>query len=314
MNTLTEIANAAKKALPGSGTLSNIRSLLTAPDTVDRALDDWLNFIDEIGGIPKIPELTEKHPPTGKLKTLIRRGIPNRLRVEVWKRMAGYDRHFMPGYFDVMLEQHAHETTRATEDIEQDLPRTFPNHPLFQTPEGIGKLRNLLKVWAFHKPEVGYCQSMNFLAGILLIVGFTAEEGFYMFAHLMELIPNYYVDNLKEADIEMHALDTLLKERLPRVHVLLHENMLETSHFALQVAIPSPPLPAHETFQGPTAIVPLADETTLRIWDAIYAEGDKILFRVALAIMKQAEGPPRPIPAPTSPLPCTVLRCLTTSG
>jgi len=40
----------------------------------------------------------------------------------------------------------------------------------------------------------------------------------------------------------------------------------------------------------PLPLLPLAGQTCLRIWDAFFAEGDKILFRIALALLKLNEG------------------------
>ena len=54
--------------------------------------------------------------------------------------------------------------------IELDVPRTFPDHPLFapDSPEGEvgrGALRRVLRAYAMHDPAVGYCQSLNYIAG-----------------------------------------------------------------------------------------------------------------------------------------------------
>jgi hypothetical protein len=39
----------------------------------------------------------------------------------------------------------------------------------FSTAPGQAALRNVLIAYATHNPTVGYCQSMNFLAGLLLL-------------------------------------------------------------------------------------------------------------------------------------------------
>ncbi len=44
-----------------------------------------------------------------------------------------------------------------------------PRAPRFATGKGVQSLMNILKAYAALDPEVGYCQGMNFLAGVLLM-------------------------------------------------------------------------------------------------------------------------------------------------
>ena len=46
---------------------------------------------------------------------------------------------------------------QVRKQIDKDLPRTFPGHPLL---DGIGRdsLRRVLVAYARHNPAVGYCQ------------------------------------------------------------------------------------------------------------------------------------------------------------
>ena len=49
--------------------------------------------------------------------------------------------------------------------------RTFPGHPYFANPLGQGQLAlfNLLKAYSLIDAEVGYCQGLSFVAGVLLM-------------------------------------------------------------------------------------------------------------------------------------------------
>ncbi len=51
------------------------------------------------------------------------------------------------------------------------LDRTFPAHPYFSQHVGVGQfaLFTLLKVYSNLDPELGYCQGLSFVAGILLM-------------------------------------------------------------------------------------------------------------------------------------------------
>lgn len=49
--------------------------------------------------------------------------------------------------------------------------RTFPNHEYFKVPFGLGQLSlfNLLKAYSILDPELGYCQGLAFICGVLLL-------------------------------------------------------------------------------------------------------------------------------------------------
>jgi len=49
--------------------------------------------------------------------------------------------------------------------------RTFPSHPYFKSQLGAGQLSlfNILKAYSLVDTEVGYCQGLAFVAGILLM-------------------------------------------------------------------------------------------------------------------------------------------------
>ena len=47
-------------------------------------------------------------------------------------------------------------------------------------------LYNVLAAYAKHCPEIGYCQGMNYLAGLILIgVDFDEVRAFVIFVHLL---------------------------------------------------------------------------------------------------------------------------------
>jgi hypothetical protein len=73
--------------------------------------------------------------------------------------------------------------------IARDLGRTFPEHPLFVAGEGQGRLGRLLRAYALHDDEIGYCQGQAFAAGVLLM--FVPEEtAFTLYCRLMDAAPN----------------------------------------------------------------------------------------------------------------------------
>jgi hypothetical protein len=102
---------------------------------------------------------------------LIRVGLPNRLRGEIWEITSGsfYLRLGQPDLYTDTLSQHSGKDSLAIDEIEKDLNRSLPEYAGFQSEEGIGRLRRVLTAYSWTNPEVGYCQAMNIVVAALLM-------------------------------------------------------------------------------------------------------------------------------------------------
>lgn len=109
-----------------------------------------------------------KLPTFGKL---VRIGIPNSLRGEIWEASSGaiYERFANRGLYKDILKKYKGQKSTATEEIEKDLNRSLPEYPGYQSPEGIDRLRRVLTAYAWNNPELGYCQAMNIVTSALLM-------------------------------------------------------------------------------------------------------------------------------------------------
>ena len=85
-------------------------------------------------------------------------------------------------------------TSQARKQIEKDVHRTFGSVRGLRVPqqEALQSLRNVLLAFAEHNPQVGYCQSMNFLAAVLLLV-VDEESAFWCLTAIVErLMPGHF--------------------------------------------------------------------------------------------------------------------------
>ena len=81
----------------------------------------------------------------------------------------------------------------------QDLPRTFPLNAWVASAEGQAALRHVLLAFSVHKPDVGYCQSMNYVAAMLLLcLDLSEERAFWVMVALID-------DNGQHSSI-MHSI------------------------------------------------------------------------------------------------------------
>ncbi|KAL8195389.1 hypothetical protein R6Q57_025792 [Mikania cordata] len=215
------------------------------------------------------------------LKKLIRKGIPPALRPKVWFALSGAakKKSTVPdSYYDDLTMAVQDKITPATKQIDHDLPRTFPGHPWLDTPKGHAAVRRVLVGYSFRDSDVGYCQGLNYVAALLLLVMKTEEEAFWMLAVLLEdvLVNDCYTDNLSGCHVDQRVFKDLLTKKCPRLSAHLEVLGFDVSLVATEwfLCLFSKSLPS---------------ETTMRVWDVLFHEGAKVLFNVALAIFKLKE-------------------------
>lgn len=215
------------------------------------------------------------------LKRLIRKGIPPVLRPKIWFALSGAakKKSTVPeSYYDDLIKATEGKATAATKQIDHDLPRTFPGHPWLDTSEGHAALRRVLVGYSFRDSYVGYCQGLNYVAALLLLVMKTEEDAFWMLAVLLEdvLVSDCYSNNLSGCHVEQRVFQDLLTQKYPRIAAHLEALEFDVSLVATEwfLCLFSKSLPS---------------ETTMRVWDVLFYEGAKVLFHVALAIFKMKE-------------------------
>ncbi len=183
------------------------------------------------------------------------------------------------GHVDVLMpELDAAWGAKVAMDIELDLGRAFADaDAAINTPEGRATLRRVLRAYALRNPSVGYCQGMNFIAGLLLLV-VSEETAFWSLAHMCEEVsPLCFSPPLLGTRADMRALAELLKAELPALYRhcdgLCLNLELMAGHWLLVYFI--------NIFPPPVA---------LRILEVSMAEGSDVTFAVALAFLRGLEG------------------------
>lgn len=102
-----------------------------------------------------------------RMRRLVRQGVPESLRPEIWQNLAGYqatDQGLMEVY-RILLTRPCHFDAA----IQRDLPRTLPASNFFQDRSGQEVLFQLTRAYALYDEAVGYCQGISFIAAALLL-------------------------------------------------------------------------------------------------------------------------------------------------
>ncbi|KHN96106.1 Rab-GAP/TBC domain protein [Metarhizium album ARSEF 1941] len=287
--------------------------------------------------------------PNAKTKRFVRKGIPPDWRGAAWFYYAGgpaiLAKH--AGLYERLLHKSAKQVD--VEAIERDLHRTFPDNIQFRPsanlssvpnsertsqstmtgssgdertpgplpaasnePPIITSLRRVLHAFSIYNPRIGYCQSLNFLAGLLLLFVETEEQCFWLLNVITIIyLPGTHDMSLEGSKVDLGVLMTELRDTMPSVWDKIGgelENLSTGRPSTSKSVLKTRPIlrrreqPRLSTDRLPpitlcmTAwfmscyIGTLPIETTLRVWDVFFYEGSKTLFRIALAIFKSGEG------------------------
>lgn len=258
-------------------------------------------------GLPVDNDYPSRFPSRSeKLKRYVRKGIPAEWRGNAWWYFARgqelLNKHI--GVYDKLLTKinDPNFMSKDAEIIERDLHRTFPDNVHFQKPKGsdedpaiIGSLRRVLKAFSIYNSKIGYCQSMNFLAGLLLLF-MDEERAFWMLVIMTsKYLPGVHSINLEGVNINQGVLLLCVKEYLPQFWHRIYSDkdkrgdqgkISDKNEFLYK--LPPVTLCSASWFMSCfVGAVPI--ETTLRIWDSLFYEGSHILFKISLAILELSE-------------------------
>lgn len=242
-----------------------------------------------------------KFPPrSAKTQRFIRKGIPPDWRGNAWFFYAGGDRFLdkQPGLYSNMVARSPSELSSNDKDmIERDLHRTFPDNVRFK-PESspseypietplLSSLRRVLQAFALYCPRIGYCQSLNFIAGLLLL--FLPEEKAFWMLHIIttDYLPGTHDVSLEGANVDLWVLMIAFKESMPQLWPKIG-SVDGSSSGPRDARLPTISLCTTSWFMS-LFIGTLPIESVLRVWDILFYEGSRTLFRIALAIFKLGE-------------------------
>eukprot|EP00071_Canis_lupus_P030178 XP_022263735.1 TBC1 domain family member 4 isoform X4 [Canis lupus familiaris] len=214
----------------------------------------------------------------------LKEGVPKSRRGEIWQFLALQYRlrHRLPNKQqppDISYKELLKQLTAQQHAILVDLGRTFPTHPYFSAQLGAGQLSlfNLLKAYSLLDKEVGYCQGISFVAGVLLL-HMSEEQAFEMLKFLMydQGFRKQYRPDMMSLQIQMYQLSRLLHDYHRDLYNHLEENEISPSLYA------APWFLTLFASQFPLGFV-------ARVFDIIFLQGTEVIFKVALSLLSSQE-------------------------
>ncbi|CCG25353.1 hypothetical protein CORT_0H02430 [Candida orthopsilosis Co 90-125] len=157
------------------------QATITRTTTISSNLESlyWTSFIDNpTRTINTLPHYTE---------LVLKQGIPNCIRSYIWKKIFLLSYSTIPKSISLVYANFQHSySLEVSQQISKDLTRTFPTVSFFQKQSTIDDLSTILNVYANYDLELGYCQGLLFLVGVLYHHLQSCELTFYALTTIME--------------------------------------------------------------------------------------------------------------------------------
>ncbi|KAK9466149.1 rab-GTPase-TBC domain-containing protein [Lipomyces arxii] len=251
------------------------------------------------------------------LKRYVRKGIPPDWRGAAWFWFANGPQYLdsNPGLYDRLAHDGVTNPPPDSDSIERDLHRTFPDNIHFRASDAFNSvpstpgsgsgsgsgsrrnsiapetpvvqaLRRVLYAFSLYVPKTGYCQSLNFIAGLLLLF-MPEEHAFWTLVVITQkYLPHMHEFNLEGANVDQAVLMLSLKDAIPAVYAKIAPDV--KSDQELVTKLPPITLCTASWFMSAfIGILPI--ESVLRIWDCFFYDDSKVFFRIALTILKLCE-------------------------
>uniref|UniRef100_UPI00358FBFA1 TBC1 domain family member 4-like isoform X2 n=1 Tax=Myxine glutinosa TaxID=7769 RepID=UPI00358FBFA1 len=265
---------------------SEISGDVAVPPIYDEVIDCHEQVAAVWDRLLATPSISKIKCDVEKVQAILAQGVPQKCRGKVWCFLAEQHRlrhrismqHRAPS---TPYKQLLRQLTTQQHAIIIDLGRTFPNHPYFSAHLGSGQLSlyNILKAYSLLDPEVGYCQGLSFVAGVLLL-HLPEELAFEQLKFLMfDLgLRRRYRPDMSALQVEMFQLSRLLFDHNGSLYLHLFNHEVGPCLYA------TPWFITLFASQFPLGFVS-------RIFDFVFLQGAEVTFKVAqgLVVRQQAE-------------------------
>ncbi|XP_077301898.1 USP6 N-terminal-like protein [Arctopsyche grandis] len=214
-----------------------------------------------------------------KLERRIFKGIPNKLRSQTWCKLLNLNqvKSDNVGKYAEMLKLARQWSTDARQ-IDSDVNRQFREHINYRERYSIKQqsLFNVLCAYAMYNVEVGYCQGMSGLAGVLLMY-MDEEEAFWALSVLLSdkkyAMHGLYIEGFPKLTRFLEHHDKILLKFLPKLKRHFDQYGLDAILYSLKWF-----------FVCFVERVPFS--LCLRVWDIYLLYGERVVTAMAFTILK----------------------------
>ena len=207
-------------------------------------------------------------------------------RLKIWKCLLSVSNLVEKYKYSKIVEENKYEeklTNQVKNQILMDIKRTsFDKRYMDDYKKA---LTTILKVIAFLKPELNYCQGMSFIGAFLLQITANEEETFYLMFGIVENteFTSIFISDLQRLKIFFYDFDRLIAIMVPEAYSIMTINNIKVNYFCTGWFL--------TMFSNSAVIVDKNNppKIILKIWDEYFVKGWKAFLTTGLVIMKANE-------------------------
>jgi len=213
-----------------------------------------------------------------KLKSRVRKGIPNVFRGEAWVHISGARnmRLLQPNVYRSINR----DKCQFEDQIWKDIRRSYRSHSCYEQ-DYSGRqesLYNVLCAYSIYNTGIGYNQGMSFVCSLLLL--YMDEEDAFWMMHVLATNPMYAMEGVWSSQMPMvkvrfDQFEHFLRRFDSKVYKKLEQHFISPGMYQ-----------ATQWFVTVFLATDLPHHTLLRIWDVFLHDGIKAIFRVGLALIR----------------------------
>ncbi|KAJ6649202.1 USP6 N-terminal-like protein [Pseudolycoriella hygida] len=214
-----------------------------------------------------------------KLRSRVFKGIPNNLRSAAWLKLLNVEKTIAEnvGVYKRMLEL-AREFSTEVRQIDFDVNRQFREHVHYRERYSVKQqaLFNVLTAYSMYNRELGYCQGMAGVAGVLLMY-MDDEQAFWALNTFMTdskyAMHGLYIEDFPKLMRLLSHHDKILEKFMPKLRKHLMKHKLESMYYSVKWF-----------FVLFVEKVPFS--LCLRIWDIYMVDGERVVVAMAFTILR----------------------------
>ncbi|XP_055549800.1 uncharacterized protein LOC129732700 isoform X2 [Wyeomyia smithii] len=216
-----------------------------------------------------------------KLHKRVYKGIPDSLRSQVWCKLLNLKEIMKDAKnrnkYQEMLSL-AHEWGTEARQIDSDVNRQFREHVFYQERYSLKQksLYNVLVAYSMYNSEVGYCQGMSGLAGVLLMY-MDEEEAFWALSILLSnkkyAMHGLFIEGFPKLTRFLAHHDKIIAKFIPKLKKHFDQYNLDSILYSLK-------------WFFVVFIERIPFSLCLRVWDIYLLDGEKVVTAMAYTILR----------------------------